>query len=35
MNINMLVGFIVGILGSMVGMGGGIILVPVWLKLGL
>lgn len=31
----MMTGFIVGVLGSMIGMGGGLILVPVWLKAGM
>ncbi len=35
MNTNMLTGFLVGVMGSMVGQGGGLILVPVWLKAGM
>lgn len=35
MNISVEVSFFVGLLGGLVGLGGGAILTPIWLKFGL
>jgi len=35
MNESMFNGFIAGVLGATVAIGGGLVLVPIWLKLGM